>query len=66
LNFSLGSDTNFEVCRKYDTLWLGIRVKRQTFLIDKQGIIRGKFSHEVLVDRHRENVLKLLKEMEHP
>lgn len=67
LNFPLASDVSYEVCRKYGVLWLGgIRIKRLTFLVDKAGIVRGKFSHEVLIDRHLENVLQTLREIKSP
>ncbi|MCI0705882.1 MAG: peroxiredoxin [Ignavibacteriae bacterium] len=63
LNFPLASDASLDVCRAYGVLSFGFRIRRATFVIDKQGIARGKFVHEILIGRHLGDVLRLLQEM---
>lgn len=63
--FPLASDEHMEVCRNYRTLWLrGLAIRRMTYIIDKQGIIRGKTHHELLIDRHWNYVLRVLNELD--
>ncbi|MGH2567952.1 MAG: peroxiredoxin, partial [Bacteroidota bacterium] len=64
LNFPLASDTSMDVCQQYGAVWLGgVRIKRLTFVVDQQGLVRGKFHHELFVDRHRRSVVMLLKKL---
>jgi thioredoxin-dependent peroxiredoxin len=64
LTFPLASDERLGVCRNYRTLWLrGVAIRRITYIIDKQGIIRGKTHHELLIDRHRDYVLRILRDL---
>lgn len=61
LSFSLASDNSLEVCKCYGAVWFGgLKIKRVTFVIDKQGIVYGKFHHEWSVESHWSNVLKAL------
>ncbi|HEY4611911.1 MAG TPA: peroxiredoxin [Bacteroidota bacterium] len=65
LTFPLASDTTLAVHKQYDALWLGgLRVKRATYVIDRTGIVQGRFVHEVLVDRHLEHVLSTLQRIQ--
>jgi len=65
LNFPLASDMAMDVCKRYGAVWFGTaRIKRLTFVVDKIGIIRGKFHHELFVDRHYEDVVRLLKNIQ--
>lgn len=64
VSFPLASDPRMEVFRNYRTLWLrGLAIRRITYIIDKQGIIRGKTHNELLVDRHWKYVLRILREL---
>ncbi|HEY1795120.1 MAG TPA: thioredoxin-dependent thiol peroxidase [Stellaceae bacterium] len=64
LPFTLGADTTGEVCEKYGT-WVEksmygrkyMGIERATFLIDKDGVIRGIW-HKVKVNGHVADVLK--------
>jgi peroxiredoxin Q/BCP len=63
-SFPLASDPRMEVFRNYRTLWLrGLAIRRITYIVDKQGIIRGKSQNELLVDRHWNYVLRILREL---
>ncbi len=67
LPFALGADTTGEVCEKYGT-WIEksmygrkyMGIERATFLIDKDGVIRGIW-HKVKVGGHVAEVLKAAK-----
>ena len=65
LAFPLASDRQKIVCRAYGALWFGgIAIRRVTYVVDKNGIIRGKARHEVHIERHWQYVLKVLREIE--
>jgi peroxiredoxin Q/BCP len=67
LPFTLGADTTGEVCEKYGT-WIEksmygrkyMGIERATFLLDKDGVIRGIW-HKVKVGGHVAEVLKAAK-----
>ena len=67
LTFALGADTTGEVCEKYG-VWIEksmygrkyMGIERATFLIDKDGVIRGIW-HKVKVGGHVADVLKAAK-----
>jgi peroxiredoxin Q/BCP len=67
LPFTLGADTTGEVCEKYG-IWIEksmygrkyMGIERATFLIDKDGVIRGIW-HKVKVGGHVAEVLKAAK-----
>jgi len=67
LPFTLGADTTGEVCEKYGT-WIEktlygrkyMGIERATFLIDKDGVIRGIW-HKVKVGGHVADVLNAAK-----
>ena len=65
LPFGLVSDTNRRIIRLYG---VGRRVprlpnKRVTYVIDKTGIIRGVYQHELAFGRHKDDVLDGLREI---
>ncbi len=61
LNFSLASDPTKKVSKRYGAVWFGgLRIKRISVVIDRQGIVRGIFHHELLVDNHRKDIVQLL------
>lgn len=61
LPFPLLADPGKVVIRAYDALGFGfLPTKRVTYLIDKKGIVRGIFRHELAMDKHRDDVLKWL------
>lgn len=59
--FPLASDTRLEVCRNYRALWLGSKaIRRVTYVIDKQLVVRGVAHHELLIDKHWSYVKRIL------
>jgi peroxiredoxin Q/BCP len=63
LPFPLIADTGRSLARLYGAIrWEGPwpRMKRVTYVIDVNGIIRGAFSHELRISRHAADVLALL------
>lgn len=65
LNFTLLSDPNYELCKKFDVIQLNKELEketleRSTFLVDRDGIIRW-MERPVKVDGHVERVLAALK-----
>jgi peroxiredoxin Q/BCP len=64
LPFPLIADTARALSRLYGAMrWEGPwpRVKRVTYVIDRDGIIRGVFHHEVRISQHAAGVLSLLR-----
>ncbi|MGH7095542.1 MAG: peroxiredoxin, partial [Stellaceae bacterium] len=69
LPFALASDTTGEVCEKYG-VWVEksmygrkyMGIDRSTFLIDKDGVVRGVW-HKVKVGGHVAEVLKAAKSL---
>jgi thioredoxin-dependent peroxiredoxin len=65
LDFPLISDPDHELAKLYKASLLnGLAMLRVTYVIDKQGIIRGAFHHELLIGSHWENVRRLLLELQ--
>lgn len=62
LNFTLLSDENRELCKKFDVL-TGNNVERSTFVIDSDGIVRW-IERPVNVEGHVERVLKAIRSLE--
>ena len=63
LPFPLISDTTAEIASAYGATRPGGRLlppKRVTYVIDKEGIVRGVFHHEILIEKHVEGVLATL------
>lgn len=66
LPFPLISDTTAEIASGYGATRLGGRLlppKRVTYVIDKEGIVRGVFHHEILIEKHVEGVLATLERL---
>lgn len=61
LPFPLVSDPEKRIMKLYDVLkpW-GVVPSRITYVIDKEGIIRGAFHHELRIGRHIQDVLRVL------
>ncbi len=63
-NISIAADSSMEVCRNYRAVWLrGIAIRRITYVIDRKGIIRGHFSHQLLARQPWGQVMNILKEL---
>jgi peroxiredoxin Q/BCP len=63
LPFPLGADTDGRVTRLYDAerMFKIGGAQRVTYVIDKDGIIRAAFRHELAIGRHRGDVLLALR-----
>ena len=63
LPFPLAADTERKVIRLYDVrrTFSIAPTKRVTYLIDKAGVIRDVFHHELAIGRHNNEVLEGLK-----
>jgi peroxiredoxin Q/BCP len=59
LNFTLLSDPNLEICRKFDVRKGVMGIERTTFVIDGEGIIRW-IERPVTVGGHVERVIQAL------
>jgi thioredoxin-dependent peroxiredoxin len=65
LTFGLISDPDHAIAKCYETLILnGLLPLRVTYVIDKHGIIRGAFHHELLISNHQEHTVQILKGLE--
>lgn len=61
LPFSLLSDADKAIAKRFDVLRVfGFMVKRVTYVIGKDGLIRGVFHHELSMKRHVEDVQSAL------
>jgi alkyl hydroperoxide reductase subunit AhpC len=59
--FPMVGDTDLAISRKYGIVLPVVKhLKRVTFVIDAEGIVRGVFHHEVLISKHVESVRSLL------
>jgi peroxiredoxin Q/BCP len=65
LGFPLIADEDQRVAGLYDAggSFLGIR-PRITYVIDKQGIIRAAFRHDIAIGRHLSDTLEALEELQ--
>lgn len=63
LPFPLASDADQRVIKLYDVQrsLLIKRPKRVTYLIDREGVVRGVFRHELAIGGHQGDVLQGLK-----
>jgi peroxiredoxin Q/BCP len=67
LPFSLASDPDLRLARMYDIMGLGgLWLKRVTYVIDKELVIRRALHHEILVDAHWKRTIELLKTLNGP
>lgn len=61
LDFPLLSDVDRSISKAYGVLRLfGVFTKRVTFVIDRDGILRGIFRHELSAGKHVDDVAALL------
>jgi len=64
VGFPMIGDGEREVSRLYGVARPFLRLdKRVTYVIDREGIIRGVFQHEFQVSRHLDDVLHLLEKL---
>jgi thioredoxin-dependent peroxiredoxin len=65
VEFPMIGDSDKTISKAYGVLWpiLGLD-RRITFVIDEEGIVRGVFNHEILPQKHIEDTLRLLREMD--
>jgi len=62
--FSIASDPTLEVCRNYHAVWLrGLGLRKITYVIDKNGFIRGRLNHHLLTEKSWGPVMRLLREL---
>jgi peroxiredoxin Q/BCP len=65
LEFPMASDADGSLRRAFDvTTSLPLLRPRVTYVIDKQGIVRGAFRHDILVNRHIVDALRVLRQIE--
>jgi peroxiredoxin Q/BCP len=67
VRFPILSDENGEICRAYAVdrrLWPV--AKRVTFLIDPEGIVVARFTHELRISAHLSDVIAALRELRAP
>ena len=63
-SISIAADPTLEVCRNYRATWLrGLGLRQLTYVIDRNGIIQGRISHQLLGDKPWEQILRLLREL---
>lgn len=65
VRFPIISDPDGDICRAYAVdrrIWP--IAKRVTFLIDREGYVIGRFSHEFRIAMHLEDVLKALRKLQ--
>lgn len=59
--FSLLTDPDRKICDAYGvTGFFGLRTKRKTFVIDRSGVVRGVYHHELSAKAHVEDVRSAL------
>ncbi len=65
LSFTLLSDRDKSVAKKYDVSGslFGLLPGRETFVIDKEGTIRHRFSSQLNIGKHIDDALKVLQEL---
>lgn len=66
LQFTFISDDG-SISKQYGTRWLwGLlaQPKRVTYVVDKEGIIRGVFHHELAIGKHLDDVLAVLRKIQ--
>jgi thioredoxin-dependent peroxiredoxin len=63
----IASDPTLEVCRNYHAFWLrGLGLRKITYVIDKNGIIRGRLSHHLITEKSWEPITRLLHDLRSP
>jgi peroxiredoxin Q/BCP len=65
LSYPIISDIDGHLRELYDVKSVLPKIRpRVTYVIDKHGIIRGAFRHDILVTKHISDAVKVLKEIE--
>ena len=60
--YPMVADHDGAISREYDVFWPFIRlVRRVTFIIDPEGIIRGVLSHEFAIGKHVDDSVETLR-----
>lgn len=66
LPFHFISDVDKTIIRKYDVRRrLGLGTSRVTYVIDKEGVIRGVHHNEISMGSHVQEVLALVQDVEY-
>ena len=65
VKFPMIGDQDGTISRLYDCFrpWLPPLRKRITYLVDRDGIIRGVFQHEFQISKHLDDVLHMLEKL---
>jgi len=65
-NFTIpvAPDPTLEVSRNYRAVWLrGLALRKLTYLIDKNGVIRGRLSNQLMLEKSWKRIMNLLETM---
>ena len=63
--FPMGSDTEGKILRLYGAKRLfGLVTSRVTYVIDREGVIRGAFHSEFMISGHVQNALQTLESLQ--
>jgi peroxiredoxin Q/BCP len=63
-DFPMIGDDDRKVSKAFDVLWPLIgKAQRVTYVIDREGVVRGVFHHEVRVGKHLGDAQALVKEL---
>jgi peroxiredoxin Q/BCP len=64
VRFPMIGDMDHEISRRFGVIRPFLRLdKRVTFVIDKEGVVRGIFHHEFQIARHLDETLALLEDL---
>jgi peroxiredoxin len=59
-----GQDESRDVCRSYQVMWLGgSAVRRTTYVIDAEGVIRACLHHDLLPEKHWSSIARALRSL---
>ncbi len=62
--FPMIGDADGEIGRRYGVVRPFLKLaKRVTFIVDREGVVRGVFEHEFQISKHLDGVLHLLEEL---
>ena len=60
-NFPMIGDPDGTIARAFDVFWTFIKlVRRMTFVIDQQGIVRAVLSHDIRVQAHIDESIQVV------
>jgi len=64
VTFPMIKDRDRTVSGLYKVTWPIVKLNRRvTYVIDKEGVVRGAFHHELSIDRHTDDALRLLAQL---